>query len=174
MKPYLQSDSRLYSLSDGIISRVWADSHIHHKFPRGENNFRALRAGPQDLPEPQSEVCGEEHRPGLWVREGAGGAVQTSGRASFTTGGVHWWTLPRGQLLLLNDVCTGSPLILVHGVKFILQGAEKILGMNESGELQDLLTKIEVSFFTVVTLEIAQQILHGLLIYPENKSLKWT
>lgn len=33
-----------------------------------------------------------------------------------------------------------------HCVKLVLQGAEKILGMNESGELQDLLTKIEVGF----------------------------
>lgn len=32
------------------------------------------------------------------------------------------------------------------GVELIPQGAEKILGMNESGELQDLLTKIEVGF----------------------------
>lgn len=31
-------------------------------------------------------------------------------------------------------------------VELIPQGAEKILGMNESGELQDLLTKIEVGF----------------------------
>lgn len=30
---------------------------------------------------------------------------------------------------------------------FLSQGAEKILSMNESGELQDLLTKIEVGFY---------------------------
>lgn len=35
---------------------------------------------------------------------------------------------------------------------FVLQGAEKILGMNESGELQDLLTKIEVGFDSEITL----------------------
>ncbi len=35
---------------------------------------------------------------------------------------------------------------ILNGIQFVLQGAEKILGMNESGELQDLLTKIEVSF----------------------------
>ena len=31
----------------------------------------------------------------------------------------------------------------------MLQGAEKILAMNESGELQDLLTKIEVGVHRV-------------------------
>lgn len=38
---------------------------------------------------------------------------------------------------------------------FVLQGAEKILSMNESGELQDLLIKIEVSFLSKYLFMIA-------------------
>lgn len=90
------------SLSDGVVSGVRADRDLHHQLPRGEDDLWALWAGPEDLPEPQSEVCGEEHRSGLWIREGAGGALQTCGRASFFTGGVHWWTLPRGQLVFVT------------------------------------------------------------------------
>lgn len=86
------------SLSDGFVSWVRAYRDLHHQFPRGEDDLWALRAGPEDLPESPSEVRGEEHRPGLWIREGVGGALQTCGRASFFTSGVHWWTLPRGQL----------------------------------------------------------------------------
>lgn len=96
------------SLPDGVISWVRADRDLHHQFPRGEDNLWALWAGPEDLPEPQSEVCGEEHCPGLWIREGVGGALQACGRASFFTSGVHWWTLPGGQLVLSRDLHTWS------------------------------------------------------------------
>lgn len=96
------------SLSDGVISWVRADRDLHHQFPRGEDDLWALWAGPEDLPEPQSEVCGEEHCPGLWIRQGVGGALQACGRASFLTSGVHWWTLPRGQLVLSSDLYTWS------------------------------------------------------------------
>lgn len=139
----------LYFLLDWVISRIWPDSHLHHQFPRGEDDLWALRAGPEDLPEPQGEVLGEEHRPGLWVREGAGGAVPTRGRTSLFTGGVHRRTLPRGEFLLWNCVwgqyfISPHPSSLTCCTKSVFQGAEKILSMNESGELQDLLIKIEV------------------------------
>ena len=42
--------------------------------------------------------------------------------------------------------CASTHETLNCGFELVLQGAEKILGMNESGELQDLLTKIEVGF----------------------------
>lgn len=100
---------RLWSLisilSGGVISWIWPDSYLHHQLPGCENHFWALWAGPEDLPEPQGEVPGEEHCPGLWVREGTGGAVQTSGRAALFTSGVHWRTLPRGESLLPTSIC---------------------------------------------------------------------
>lgn len=41
---------------------------------------------------------------------------------------------------------------------FVSQDAEKILSMNESGELQDLLTKIEVGFYGEIAKELQQQL----------------
>lgn len=52
---------------------------------------------------------------------------------------------PYYSFLMINILYIHTD-ILNYGVKLVLQGAEKILGMNESGELQDLLTKIEVRF----------------------------
>lgn len=52
-----------------------------------------------------------------------------------TTSGSVTLIKPEISILVRQD---GSDVTLV------LQGAEKILGMNESGELQDLLMKIEV------------------------------
>lgn len=142
------------SLSDGVVSWVRADRDLHHQFPRSEDDLWALRAGPEDLPESQSEVRGEEHRPGLWIREGVGGALQTCGRASFFTSGVHWWTLPRGQLVHVTFYArsNGNQTFSKFEFGFLSQGAEKILSMNESGELQDLLTKIEVGFSGEISL----------------------
>lgn len=137
-------------LSGGVISWIWPDSHLHHQLPRGENHFWALRTGPENLPEPQGEVPGKEHCPGLWVRKGTGGAVQTCRRAPLFTSGVHWRTLPRGESLLKSYICglhftNPHHSSLKRCTKSPTKGAEKILCMNESGELQDLLIKIEVS-----------------------------
>lgn len=156
---YLLDIKDFHSLLDGASSGIWADSDLHYKFPCGEDNLWALWTGPEDLPEPQGEVCGEEHRPGLRVREGVGGAVQTCGRTSLITSRVHWWTLPWGPFLLLLIIISDVNLVVlwIHNdfkilnssIEPLLQGAEKILGMNESGELQDLLTKIEVGFHSI-------------------------
>lgn len=99
----MQLRSLIYILSGGVNSWIWPDSYLHHQLPRGENHLWALRAGAEDLPESQGEVPGEEHCPGLWVREGTRGAVQTCGRAPLFASGVHWWTLPRGESLLLSE-----------------------------------------------------------------------
>lgn len=111
--------------SDGASSWVWPHRDLHHELPRGEDDLRALRAGPEDLPEPQGEVRGEEHRPGLRVREGSGGAVQTRGRASFVTGRVRRRTLPRGQLLPLmrwSISCTSAAGSLNVMFKLVFAG----------------------------------------------------
>lgn len=46
----------------------------------------------------------------------------------------------------------------MFGINPVLQGAEKILGMNESGELQDLLTKIEVGVSLIILFLFTSQL----------------
>lgn len=92
--------------------RIWPDRDLHHQLPCGQDDVWTLRAGAQDIPEPQGEVHGEEHCSGQWVWQGAGGALQTGGRVPFPPCCLHRWTLPGGQCSLyeLWDFCFYSGL----------------------------------------------------------------
>lgn len=75
---------------------VRAHRDLHHELQGGADNLREVRAGAEDLPEPQRQVRGEEHRAGQRLRQRPGGEMQACGGTPLVTGGVRRWTLPRG------------------------------------------------------------------------------
>ncbi|KAF7216278.1 glutaredoxin and cysteine rich domain containing 1 [Nothobranchius furzeri] len=88
-------------------------------------------------------VRGVKHKvsAGQTLFENLPNAVKTTSRCVMRTAAM---TEVTGQLKI-NDAFhyVFQEKLISLDIVLVLQGAEKILGMNESGELQDLLTKIE-------------------------------